>query len=178
MEIYVVNLCIQSKYWNIRTRNNSVFGHFSRSVSFITEICQFLRNCYVSWGLYLGALKFFGWKKPGKNVQCISVLKLYPDFLSCFLVSTSFDTTPLILLEIGNHWKVTNSGGLLLVWRWADINTLVQNKFLSTIHLLSQHSLAQSHRWKHQMNLWNLLKVTNLCCYLLFILVVLFILFL
>ena len=26
-----VNLCIQSKYMKIRTRKNSVFGHFSRS---------------------------------------------------------------------------------------------------------------------------------------------------
>ena len=31
MEIYKVNLRIQSEYRKIRTRNNSVFGHFSRS---------------------------------------------------------------------------------------------------------------------------------------------------
>ena len=31
-EIYRVNLRIQSEYKKIRTRNNSVFGHFSRSV--------------------------------------------------------------------------------------------------------------------------------------------------
>ena len=31
-EIYEVNLRIQSKYRKIRPRNNSVFGHFSRSV--------------------------------------------------------------------------------------------------------------------------------------------------
>ena len=30
-EIYLVNLHIQSEYRKIRTRNNSVFGHFSRS---------------------------------------------------------------------------------------------------------------------------------------------------
>ena len=30
-EIYFVNICIQSKYRKIRTRNNSVFGHFSCS---------------------------------------------------------------------------------------------------------------------------------------------------
>ena len=30
-EIYSVNLRIQSEYRKIRTRNNSVFGHFSRS---------------------------------------------------------------------------------------------------------------------------------------------------
>ena len=29
--IYIVNLCIQSEQRKIRTRNNSVFGHFSRS---------------------------------------------------------------------------------------------------------------------------------------------------
>ena len=33
MEIYFVNLRIQSEYRKIRTRNNSVFEHFSRSVS-------------------------------------------------------------------------------------------------------------------------------------------------
>ena len=32
-EIYLVNLRIQSEYRKIRTRNNSVFGHFSRSVT-------------------------------------------------------------------------------------------------------------------------------------------------
>ena len=30
-EIYSINLCIQSEYKKIRTRKNSVFGHFSRS---------------------------------------------------------------------------------------------------------------------------------------------------
>ena len=35
MEIYSINLCIQSKYRKIRTRNNSVFGHFSCSVTYI-----------------------------------------------------------------------------------------------------------------------------------------------
>ena len=32
-EIYGVNLSIPSKYGKIRTRKNSVFGHFSRSVN-------------------------------------------------------------------------------------------------------------------------------------------------
>ena len=32
-EIYGVNICIQSEYRKIRTRKNSVFGHFSRSAS-------------------------------------------------------------------------------------------------------------------------------------------------
>ena len=32
-EIYSINLRIQSEYRKIRTRNNSVFGHFSRSAS-------------------------------------------------------------------------------------------------------------------------------------------------
>ena len=31
-EIYGVNLCFQSEYGKIRTRRNSVLGHFSRSV--------------------------------------------------------------------------------------------------------------------------------------------------
>ena len=32
MEIYGVNIRIQSEYRKIRTRNNSLFGHFSRSI--------------------------------------------------------------------------------------------------------------------------------------------------
>ena len=32
-EIYGVNLCTESEYMNILTRNNSVFGHISRSTS-------------------------------------------------------------------------------------------------------------------------------------------------
>ena len=38
-EIYGVNLRIQSEYRKIRTRNNSVFRHFSRSV--IVNVMQF-----------------------------------------------------------------------------------------------------------------------------------------
>ena len=38
--------------------------------------------------------------------------------------------------------KVTNSGGLMLMCRWAGVNALAQNKFRSTIHLLIQHLLA------------------------------------
>ena len=44
---------------------------------------------------------------------------------------------------------------------WAGVNALLQNKFSSIIHLLSQHLLAQSHQWKHQLNVWTLLKVNN-----------------
>ena len=47
----------------------------------------------------------------------------------------------------------------MLVCRWPDVNAVVQNEFCSTIYLLSQHLLAQSQWWKHQMNVWNLLKV-------------------
>ena len=41
-EIYDVNLCIQSECRNTRTRNNSVFGHFSRSgyVMVVTYCCN------------------------------------------------------------------------------------------------------------------------------------------
>ena len=49
----------------------------------------------------------------------------------------------------------------MLVCSWANVNALVQNKFYSTIHLLSQHLRAQSHQWKHQLSVWNLLKVNN-----------------
>ena len=33
MEIYFVNLCFQSEHGKIRTRNNSIFKHFSCSIS-------------------------------------------------------------------------------------------------------------------------------------------------
>ena len=39
-EIYGVNLCIQSEYRKTRTRKNSVFGHFSRSVQTAATIQQ------------------------------------------------------------------------------------------------------------------------------------------
>ena len=45
--------------------------------------------------------------------------------------------------------------------RRASVNDLVQNKFRSIIHLLSQHLLAQSYQQKHQMNVQDLLKVYN-----------------
>ena len=52
-EIYEVNLRIQSKYRKTRTRNNSVFVHFSRSHRVIAVIknesshlrCKLLKNC-------------------------------------------------------------------------------------------------------------------------------------
>ena len=50
MEIYFVNPCIQSKYKKIQTRNNSVFGHFSRNVhhtnirALAAEIYKFLHG--------------------------------------------------------------------------------------------------------------------------------------
>ena len=79
-----------------------------------------------------------------ENVQCIFVWQLYPDFVVLLFIFTSFDTTSLILLVkiISSQSKVTNSGGLMLVCRWASINDPVQNKFRSIIHLLSQHLLA------------------------------------
>ena len=47
------------------------------------------------------------------------------------------------------------------VCRWTRVNDLVQNKLRFIIHLLSQHLLPQSHRWKHQMNVQDLLKANN-----------------
>ena len=105
-------------------------------------------------------------EKTWENVQCIFVLKLYPDFVVLFFIFTSFNITRVILLvkiikfEIASQLKVTNSGALMLVCRWASVNDLVQSKFRSIIHLLSQHLLAQSHRRKHQMNVQDLWKFT------------------
>ena len=47
-EIFHANLCIQSEYRKIRTRNNSVFGHFSHCgylLKFIT--LKYLLSCYL-----------------------------------------------------------------------------------------------------------------------------------
>ena len=43
-DIYFVNLCIQSEYRKIRTRNNSVFGHFSHSISIL-----FWKKLWCKW---------------------------------------------------------------------------------------------------------------------------------
>ena len=53
---------------------------------------------------------------------------------------------------------MTNSGGLILVCRWASFNDLVQNKFRSIIHLLSHYLLDQSHWRKYEINVQDLLK--------------------
>ena len=45
-EIYSVNLRIQSEYRKIRTRNDSVFGHFSRSGMY-----SFYPGNYLAWNL-------------------------------------------------------------------------------------------------------------------------------
>ena len=44
-KIYGVNLLIQSEYRKIRTRKNSVFGHFSRSGNISKKnFCQFVND--------------------------------------------------------------------------------------------------------------------------------------
>ena len=49
----------------------------------------------------------------------------------------------------------------MLLSSWEGVNAVAQNKFRSSFHLLSQHLLAQSHQWRHQMIVWSLLKVKN-----------------
>ena len=44
MEIYSVNLRIQSEYRKIRTRNISIFGHFSRSVSSVNNAVNVMKH--------------------------------------------------------------------------------------------------------------------------------------
>ena len=104
----------------------------------------------------LGGLKNCFEEKISENVQCILILKLYPDFVVMFFIFNSFKTTWLIPLvnclnskSVGGQLEVSNSGGIMLVCKWASVNDVVQNKFWSTIHVLSQLLLAQSHWWKH-----------------------------
>ena len=42
--------CIQSKYRKIRTRNNSIFGHFSRSVMFTMNMSSQIFHLFI-WSL-------------------------------------------------------------------------------------------------------------------------------
>ena len=72
-EIYFVNLRIQFEYRKIRTRNNSVFGHFSRSglalfTTFLYPLI-FLTFCFLTFsggteiGICVGYRnRIFGWK--------------------------------------------------------------------------------------------------------------------
>ena len=69
-------------------------------------------------------------------LTCQCALRAY--MLTCQRASfETYLTSNLLVSE-----KVTNSGGLMLVCRWAGVNVLAQNKFRSTIHLLGQHLLA------------------------------------
>ena len=51
-EIYGISLLIQSQYRKIRTRNNSAFGHFSRSV-YLNHcwVQQIVQELHQDWGL-------------------------------------------------------------------------------------------------------------------------------
>ena len=69
-------------------------------------------------------------------------------FFFFFFIFTSFNATPIILLVkvilIRNcsQWKMTNSGGLMLVCKWAGVNALVQiNSVLQFIYWASIYLL-------------------------------------
>ena len=91
--------------------------------------------------------------------MCIDIEVLRRRFCLAFSFSTSFNTTPpidlvkVILIQNSKSVKGDYSCWLMLMCRWAGVNTTVQMKFRSTIHLLGQHFLIQSDRSKHQMNL-------------------------
>ena len=69
--LYSVNIRIQSECWKIRTKKNSVLGHFSRSLYFVNEI----NHCLISarfWsfsGLYFPAVRL----NTGLNTKIYSV---------------------------------------------------------------------------------------------------------
>ena len=69
--LYGVNLRIQSEYRRIRTRNNSVFGHFSRSET--TGMKRF-KNVLGSFLLFLFFLLFF--TSDSREVECFGVPKV------------------------------------------------------------------------------------------------------
>ena len=45
---------------------------------------------------------------------------------------------------MASQLKVNNSGGLMLVCKWASVNDIVQNNFRSIIHLLSEQPFTRS----------------------------------
>ena len=106
------------------------------------------------WGFVFRRVENVRRKKSWENVRCILVSNFTQTFLSCFLIFTSFNTALLILLAkvilIASHLKVTNSGGLMLLCRWAGVNDLVP---INSVPQLSQHLLAQSHRYYRVLNL-------------------------
>ena len=67
--------------------------------------------------------------------------RLFCSAFSFSPVANTFGKTYLTLKLLVSE-EVTNSGGLILGCRWAGVNDLAQNKFRSTIHLLSQDLLA------------------------------------
>ena len=98
--------------------------------------------------MYIG-IEVISEKKLWKNVKCILVSKLYLDFFVRLFhfhqfqynVTNTFGKTYLTSKLLVSQ-KVGNSGGLMLVCKWAGVKTLAQNKFHSPILLRSQYLLA------------------------------------
>ena len=61
-----VSLRVQSKYREIRTRNNSVFGHFSRSASFgVADFKGHNSECDLQQDIMLFDVSWLMYVKPG-----------------------------------------------------------------------------------------------------------------
>ena len=74
-EIYGVNLRIQSKYGKIRTRKNSVFEHFSRSVA------EKIDNLFTASKAYWSVLNNFLGKRKTPNIPLLIVNEfVFSDF--------------------------------------------------------------------------------------------------
>ena len=96
-EIYSVYLHIQSKYRRIQTRENSVFGHFSRNADFLYIFIDF----HATWATDYTSNKelFYG----GAPILCMSLfpsvhLTVSPSFCpSCDLRNCIFLSTYLLV---------------------------------------------------------------------------------
>ena len=101
-EIYGVNICIQSEYRKMRTRNNSVFGHFSRSDIFA---CGALSSYLISDAFFrpssqevfsgkyiLKICSNFTGEHPCQSVISITLLKshFYSNHTSSWVFSCKF----------------------------------------------------------------------------------------
>ena len=85
-EIYFVNLRIQSEYGKIRTKKNSAFGHFSRSVGTCNVGTCLYMQCWYNVGTYSVGTCWYTqcWYLVHQNYSTQQDLAFSPEF-SCYL---------------------------------------------------------------------------------------------
>ena len=124
--------CIQSKYRKIRTRNNSVFGHFSRSVEVSSSASYFLIDkkhlvmIFDRWKLSLiGQFEINNFGLQNNNifgaVKKISLTFGFCNPVNPMIYLSSFSKVPLThfmpLIVFYTPWKYQETRGFLIIAR-------------------------------------------------------------